>query len=261
MRIDVLTLFPEMFEVLNFSILGRAREAGMYSLGLHNIRDFSTNRHNRVDDSPYGGGAGMVMTCQPIMDAIASVKKTNPGPVIFLGPRGKPFDQAKANELSKLNGFTLLCGHYEGIDERVYSVIDEEISIGDYILTGGEMAALPLIDAVVRLIPGVLGSDESIMEESFSEGSLEYPHYTKPADFRGMKVPSVLLSGHHEKIRQWRRYMSLEVTRKRRQDLYNNLTLTKDDHKILKKVGAEIAREQEQETTLRLEEEQSTDLK
>lgn len=243
MRIDVLTLFPEMFDVLSHSILGRARDAGLYSLNLHNIRDYSTNRHNRVDDTPYGGGAGMVMTCQPIMDAIAKVKTENPGPVIFLGPRGKPFDQAKANELSQLKSFTLLCGHYEGIDERIYSVIDEEISLGDFVLTGGEMAALPVIDAVVRLLPGVLGSHESIMEESFQEGSLEYPHYTKPAEFRGMKVPSVLLSGHHEKIRQWRRFMSLKLTKDRRQDLYKKLVLTKDDRKILKKVGQELARE------------------
>ena len=243
MRIDVLTLFPEMFDVLSHSILGRAREAGLYSLKVHNIRDHSTNRHNRVDDTPYGGGAGMVMTCQPIMDAITKVKTENPGPVIFLGPRGKPFDQAKANELSKLSGFTLLCGHYEGIDERVYSMIDQEISLGDFILTGGEMAALPVIDAVVRLVPGVLGSEESIMEESFSEGSLEYPHYTKPAEFRGMKVPPVLLSGHHEKIRQWRRFMSLKLTKDRRQDLYKKLILTKDDRKILKKVPQEIGKD------------------
>lgn len=243
MRIDVLTLFPEMFDVLSHSILGRAREAGLYSLKIHNIRDHSTNRHNRVDDTPYGGGAGMVMTCQPIMDAITKVKTENPGPVIFLGPRGKPFDQAKANELSKLSGFTLLCGHYEGIDERIYSMIDQEISLGDFVLTGGEMAALPVIDAVVRLVPGVLGSEESIMEESFSEGSLEYPHYTKPAEFRGMKVPPVLLSGHHEKIRQWRRFMSLKLTKDRRQDLYKKLILTKDDRKILKKVGQEIVEE------------------
>ena len=250
MRIDVLTLFPEMFDVLSHSILGRAKDAGLYTLQLHNIRDFSTNRHKRVDDTPYGGGAGMVMTCQPIMDAIASVKKENPGPVIFLGPRGKPFNQAKADELSKLPGFTLLCGHYEGIDERIYSMIDEEISLGDFVLTGGELAALPLIDAVVRLVPGVLGSEESIMEESFSEGSLEYPHYTKPAEFRGMKVPPILLSGHHEKIRQWRRFMSLKVTKDRRQDLYNQLTLTKDDRKILKKVGEELAQEKQLENHL-----------
>lgn len=247
MRIDVLTLFPEMFEVLSHSIMGRARQAGLYSLELHNIRAFSTDRHNRVDDSPYGGGFGMVMACQPIMDGIAAVKEVNPGPVIFLGPRGKTFDQAKARELSQLDGFTLLCGHYEGIDERIYSVIDEEISIGDFILTGGEMAALPLIDAVVRLIPGALGSHESTFEESFTEGSLEYPHYTKPADFRGMKVPAVLLSGHHEKIRQWRRFMSLELTRQRRPDLYHKLTLTREDHKIIRKVTEEMSRETAQE--------------
>ena len=236
MRIDVLTLFPEMFQVLEHSILGRAGAAGLYSLHPHNIRDYSTDRHRRVDDSPYGGGFGMVLACQPIMDGIKAVKEENPGPVIFLGPRGKPFTQEKARQLAQLEGFTLLCGHYEGIDERIYSVIDEEISLGDFILTGGEMAALPLIDAVVRLIPGVLGSHESTLEESFSEDTLEYPQYTKPAEYQGMKVPEVLLSGHHEKIRQWRRYMSLELTREQRPDLYARLTLTRDDQKIFKAI-------------------------
>ncbi len=241
MRIDVLTLFPEMFAVLDHSILGRARQEGLYSLNLHNIRDFSTNKHRRVDDSPYGGGAGMVMTCQPIMDAIKEVKKSNRGPVIFLGPKGRPYDQQKARELSQLEGFTLLCGHYEGIDERIFSVIDEEISLGDFVLTGGEMAALPIIDSVVRLLPGALGSDASTEEESFTEGLLEYPHYTKPAEYEGMAVPEVLLSGHHEKIRQWRRYMALEATRKRRPDLYAKLTLTRDDRKIIARMEKELA--------------------
>lgn len=239
MKIDVLTLFPEMFEVLDHSILGRARQEGLYTLNLHNIRDFSTNKHRRVDDSPYGGGAGMVMTCQPIMDAIREVKKKNPGPVIFLGPKGRPYDQDKARELSALEGFTLLCGHYEGIDERIFSVIDEEISLGDFVLTGGEMAALPVIDSVVRLLPGALGSDESTDEESFTEGVLEYPHYTKPAEYEGMRVPAVLLSGHHEKIRQWRRYMALEATRERRPDLFKKLILTKDDRKIIARMEKE----------------------
>ncbi len=236
MKIDVLTLFPEMFDVLNHSILGRAKEQGLFQLDLHNIRDYSTDRHHKVDDTPYGGGAGMVMTCQPIMDGIAAIKQTNPGPVIFLGPKGRTFSQGKARELSQLEGFTLLCGHYEGIDERIYSVIDEELSLGDFILTGGEMAALPIIDSVIRLLPGALGSDESTLEESFSDGSLEYPQYTKPSEFRGMKVPEILLSGHHENIRQWRRFMSLEATRQKRQDLYESLHLSKDDHKIISRM-------------------------
>lgn len=239
MRIDVLTLFPEMFDPLSHSILGRAKEQGLYTLSLHNIRDYSQNRHRRVDDTPYGGGFGMVLSCQPIMDGIEAIKQQNPGPVIFLGPRGKTFTQEKARQLSSLESFTLLCGHYEGIDERIYSVIDEEISLGDFILTGGEMAALPILDAVIRLIPGVLGSHESTLEESFSDGSLEYPHYTKPAEYKGMKVPDVLLSGHHEKIRHWRRFMSLEVTRKLRSDLYRRLSLSKEDEKIIRKLKDE----------------------
>lgn len=236
MRIDVLTLFPEMFEVLNYSIIGRAKGQGLFDLELHNIRDYSTDKHHKVDDTPYGGGAGMVMTCQPIMDGIETIKRSNPGPVIFLGPKGRPFTQDLAKELSLIDGFTLLCGHYEGIDERIYSVIDDEISLGDFILTGGEMAALPIIDSVIRLLPGALGSADSTVEESFSEGSLEYPHYTKPAEFRGMKVPEVLLSGHHENIRQWRRFMSLEATKQKRQDLFQNIKLTKADHKIIERM-------------------------
>lgn len=235
MRIDVLTLFPEMFSVLDHSILGRARQEGLFELNLHNIRDYSSNKHRRVDDSPYGGGFGMVMMCQPVMDAIAEVRQQNPGPVIFLGPKGKPYSQEIARQLSSLSGFTLLCGHYEGIDERIYSVIDEEISLGDFILTGGEMAALPVIDSVIRLLPGVLGSDESSQEESFSESILEYPQYTKPAEYMGMSVPEVLLSGHHENIRQWRRFMALRTTRERRPDLYAKLDLNKDDRKILRR--------------------------
>lgn len=239
-----MTLFPEMFEVLEYSILGRARQEGIYSINLINIRDFSTNKHRRVDDSPYGGGAGMVMTCQPIMDAVAEIKRSNPGPVIFLGPKGKPYNQEKARELSKLDGFTLLCGHYEGIDERIFSIVDEELSLGDFVLTGGEMAALPIIDSVIRLLPGALGSDESTLEESFTDGILEYPHYTKPAEYLGMEVPEVLLSGHHEKIRQWRRYMALETTRQRRPDLYEKITLTKKDKKIMVQMEKELLEEE-----------------
>lgn len=236
MRIDILTLFPEMFDVLNYSIIGRAKGQGLFDLELHNIRDYSTDKHHKVDDTPYGGGAGMVMTCQPIMDGIESIKKTNDGPVIFMGPKGRPFTQSVAKELSLLNGFTLLCGHYEGIDERIYSIIDDEISLGDFVLTGGEMAALPIIDSVIRLLPGALGSAESTLEESFSEGSLEYPHYTKPADYKGLRVPDVLLSGHHENIRQWRRFMSLEATKQKRQDLFENIQLTKADLKIIQRM-------------------------
>ncbi len=235
MKIDVLTLFPEMFSLFNESIMGRAKEKGLFELNPVNIRDHSTNKHHKVDDYPYGGGSGLVMTPQPIMDAILAVKKDNPGPVIFLGPRGKPFNQKKAMELSKEEHLIFLCGHYEGIDERVYSVIDEEISLGDFILTGGELAAIPIIDSILRLRPGVLGDDDSSFEESFTENLLEYPQYTRPEEFRGEVVPEVLLSGHHENIRQWRRFMMLETTQNKRADLYDSHELSKDDQKILKK--------------------------
>lgn len=237
MRIDVLSLFPEMFDVLNHSILGRIQEKGLLTIHRHNIRDFASNKHASVDDSPYGGGAGMVMMCQPALDAMAKVKAANPGPMIYLGPQGQPFNQAKAQELSRLDGFSLLCGHYEGMDERILEEVDEIISLGDFVLTGGEMAALPLMDAVARLLPGALGSDDSVLEESFSQGLLEYPQYTKPADFRGKQVPEVLLSGHHEKIRQWRRAMSILRTYRLRKDLFDEVQLTKADWKALEASG------------------------
>ena len=229
MRIDVLTLFPEMFEPLKVSIVGRAMEMGKLSLVLTNIRDFSTDKHRRVDDYPYGGGPGMVLMCQPVFAAIEEVRMDNPGPVIYMGPKGERFTQATAKRLAALEGFTLLCGHYEGIDERIYSVIDEEISLGDFILTGGEMSAIPIIDAVGRLLPGVLGTDESSQEESFANGTLEYPQYTRPEEFRGMAVPAILLSGHHENIRKWRRFMALKATAEKRPDLYERIVLSKED--------------------------------
>lgn len=234
MRISILTLFPEMFTIFDHSIIGRARENNIVDLNLLNIRDYTLNKHRKVDDYPYGGGAGMVMAPQPIIDTIRHAKETNSGKVIFLGPRGKTFNQETAKKLSKEDNLIFLCGHYEGIDERVYKHIDMEISLGDFILTGGEMAAIPVIDSILRLIPGVLGKEESFMEESFSDGLLEYPQYTRPEEFEGDKVPDVLLSGHHENIRKWRRLQSLELTKERRLDLYKNITLTKEDVKILK---------------------------
>ncbi len=224
-----------MFSLFNESIIGRAKEKGLFELNTVNIRDYSTNKHHRVDDYPYGGGSGLVMTVQPIMDAVSQVKKNNSGKVIFLGPKGKAFNQKKAMELSKEENLIFICGHYEGIDERVYQVIDEEISLGDFILTGGEMAAIPIIDSILRLKSGVLGDDESSQEESFSEDLLEYPHYTRPEDFRGEIVPEILLSGHHENIRQWRRFMMLKITKERRPDLFANHKFSKDDEKIWKK--------------------------
>ncbi|WBW94812.1 tRNA (guanosine(37)-N1)-methyltransferase TrmD [Oceanirhabdus sp. W0125-5] len=234
MKIDILTLFPEMFEVFNHSIMKRAQESGHLELSIVNIRDYSENKHKKADDYPYGGGAGMVMTPQPIVDCIRKVKENNKGKVIFLGPRGKSFNHKKAQELSKEESLIFLCGHYEGIDERTRKYIDEEISIGDFILTGGEMACLPIVDSISRLIPGVLGSEESFMDESFYNGLLEYPQYTRPADFEGDKVPDVLLSGHHDNIRKWRKIKSLEITKKYRKDLYDKYVMTKEDIKLLK---------------------------
>ena len=233
MKISVLTLFPEMFSIFNNSIIGRAQENKLVTLDYVNIRDYTLNKHKKVDDYPYGGGAGMVMTPQPIVDSIRACKKYNNGKVIFLGPRGKTSNQKIATELSKEEELIFICGHYEGIDERVYKYIDMEISLGDFVLTGGEMAAIPVIDSVLRLIPGVLGKEESFMDESYSDGLLEYPQYTRPEEFEGDTVPKVLLSGHHENIRKWRRKQSLLITKERRKDLYKKVELTKEDIKIL----------------------------
>ncbi|KOA20557.1 tRNA (guanine-N(1)-)-methyltransferase [Clostridium homopropionicum DSM 5847] len=233
MRIDILTLFPEMFSIFNHSIIGRALEKGLIEINSHNIREFSLNKHKKVDDYPYGGGAGMVMTPQPIVDCIKATKKLNRGKVIFLGPRGKTFNQEIAKNLSKEKELIFLCGHYEGIDERVYNYIDLEISLGDFILTGGEIAAIPIIDSISRMVPGVLAVEESYTEESFYSGLLEYPQYTRPEEFEGLKVPEVLLSGHHENIRKWRRKQSLILTKTKRADLFSKINLTKEDIKLI----------------------------
>ena len=218
MKFDVLTLFPEMFKSLDESIIGRAKEKGLIEINLINIRDFSKNKHKKVDDTPYGGGAGMVMMPDVVYDAYSSVKDDK-AKVIYLSPQGKVLNQDKVKELSKENHLILLCGHYEGIDQRVLDeIVDEEISIGDYVLTGGELPAMVLIDSVSRYVQGVL-SEDSKNEESFSGNLLEYPQYTRPEEFRGKKVPEVLISGHHENIRKWREEKSLEVTKKKRPDL------------------------------------------
>ena len=234
MKISVLTLFPDMFSIFDHSIIGRSREKELVKMDIFNIRDYTLSKHKKVDDYPYGGGAGMVMAPQPIVDTIKACKEHNKGKVIFLGPRGKTFNQKMANDLSKEEELIFLCGHYEGIDERVYKHIDMEISLGDFVLTGGEMAAIPVIDSILRLIPGVLGKEESFMDESYSDGLLEYPQYTRPEVFDGDKVPDVLLSGHHENIRKWRRKKSLEVTKERRMDLFRKVELSKEDRKLLK---------------------------
>lgn len=234
MKIDILTLFPEMFDIFNYSIIGKAIKNDIIEISSHNIRDYSLNKHKKVDDYPYGGGAGMVMTPQPIVDSIKALKEQNKGKVIFLGPRGLKFNQEIAKDLSKEKELIFLCGHYEGIDERTYKYIDMEISLGDFVLTGGEMACIPVVDSICRLIPGVLSSQESYMEESFYDGVLEYPQYTRPEYFEGDAVPQTLLSGHHENIRKWRRKQSLLITKERRIDLFNKLTLSKEDKKLLK---------------------------
>lgn len=220
MKIDILTLFPQYFDVFKYSIINRAIENGILTIKARNIRDYSLDKHKKVDDYPYGGGCGMLMTPQPLIDSIIDVKRSNKGKVIFLGPRGKTIDQKKAIELSKEEQIIFLCGHYEGIDERVREYIDEEISLGDFVLTGGEAACVPIIDCICRMIPGVLASEESYSDESFYNGLLEYPQYTRPEVFSGIRVPDVLLSGHHANIKKWRENMSLEITKKFRYDLY-----------------------------------------
>ncbi|WP_138206666.1 tRNA (guanosine(37)-N1)-methyltransferase TrmD [Haloimpatiens lingqiaonensis] len=233
MKIDILTLFPEMFNIFDHSIIGRAKHNGLLDINAINIRDYSEDKHKKVDDYPYGGGAGMLMTPQPLVDAISSVKKHNKGKVIFLGPRGSVFNHGTALKLSQEEELIFVCGHYEGIDERVYDYIDMEISLGDFILTGGEMACIPIIDSICRLIPGVLSTSESYEEESFYEGVLEYPQYTRPVSFRGKDVPEVLISGHHENIRKWRRLEALKLTKEKRPDLFKKIELTKEDRKLL----------------------------
>ena len=234
MKISIITLFPELFSIFNHSIIGKAKEKGIVNIECLNIRDYTKNKHNKVDDYPYGGGAGMVMSPQPVIDTIRECKKNNKGKVVFLGPRGKTFNHALAKELAKEDELIFVCGHYEGIDERAYNYIDMEVSLGDFILTGGEMAAIPVVDSILRLNPGVLGKEESFMDESFSDGLLEYPQYTRPEEFEGLKVPEVLLSGHHENIRKWRRKESLLITKERRPDLFEKIELTKEDKKLLK---------------------------
>jgi len=234
-RVDILTLFPEMFDIFNQSIIGKAKEKEIVSINTWNIRDYTKDKHRKVDDYPYGGGAGMVMAAQPVVDCIRKVKDQNRGKIIFLGPRGKTFNQEMAKELSNEEELVFLCGHYEGIDERIYKHIDLEVSLGDFVLTGGEMACIPVVDSILRLVPGVLASSESFTEESFYSGALEYPHYTRPSVFEGLAVPEVLMSGHHENVRKWRRAQSLIITRERRPDLFEKLELSDEDKKILNK--------------------------
>jgi len=240
MQIDILTLFPDMFPgVLNSSILNRAREKGKFNYNVINFREYADNKHEKVDDYPYGGGAGMVLTAQPIFDAVDAVIKNKPTKprIILMCPQGKPYNQEKAEELAQEDHLVFICGHYEGYDERIreHLVIDE-ILIGDYVLTGGELGAMVVMDSIVRLLPDVLGNEQSAPEDSFSTGLLEHPHYTRPANFRGMTVPDVLLSGNHAHIDAWRRQQSIKRTYERRPELLEQITLTTSDQKMLDEI-------------------------
>src|SRR5699024_11200496 len=240
MQIDVLTLFPDMLTgPLNASILKRAQEKGEFNYNLINFRDYTEDKHEKVDDYPYGGGAGMVLTPQPVFDAVAAITKDKPSKprIILMCPQGEPFNQTKAEELAEEDQLIFICGHYEGYDERIREhLVTDEISIGDYILTGGELGALVVIDSVVRLLPDVLGNKASAPEDSFSSGLLEHPHYTRPANFRGMHVPEVLLSGHHANIEKWRQYESLKRTYERREELLDRIDLSKEEKMMLQDI-------------------------
>jgi tRNA (guanine37-N1)-methyltransferase len=239
MKINILTIFPEMFTPLRESMIGRAIDNGTIELNIVDIRDFTTDKHNRVDDAPYGGGAGMVMQVQPVMDAYR--ESGFGGDVIYMSPRGEMLSQELASELSEAAEITILCGHYEGVDQRALDMIGaREVSIGDYVVTGGELPAMVLIDAVSRFIPGVLSSEESALDESIYSGLLEYPHYTRPAEYEGESVPDVLLSGNHGEVDLWRWEQSLALTKERRPDLFrkyieSDTPLTKRQKKILEK--------------------------
>lgn len=237
MKINILTLFPEMFTPLQESMLGRAREKGILDINLINIRDYTEDKHNRVDDTPFGGGAGMVMQVQPILSAYR--ENHLQGPCLYMSPRGKMLNGEMAESLSRQEEITILCGHYEGVDQRALDLLQaEEVTIGDYILTGGELPAMVLVDTVARFLDGVLAGEESVKEESVYSGLLEYPHYTKPREVEGLAVPEVLVSGNHEKIDLWRYEKSLELTKERRPDLFleyleSEPSLSKKEKKIL----------------------------
>ncbi|MEC2073083.1 tRNA (guanosine(37)-N1)-methyltransferase TrmD [Alkalihalophilus marmarensis] len=243
MKIDVLTLFPEMFEgVFGSSILKKAKEEGHVSYQAVDFREYTTNKHKKVDDYPYGGGAGMVLSPQPIFDAVDDLKQQNDTSprVIMLCPQGERYTQAKAEELAKEEHLILLCGHYEGYDERIRKhLVTDEISIGDYVLTGGELGAMVIADSVTRLLPNVLGNEESAVTDSFSTGLLEHPQYTRPAEFRGMEVPDVLLSGHHANVERWRKKESLKRTLERRPDLLEERGLTDEEERLLQEIKRE----------------------
>jgi len=235
MRIDILSLFPNMFQPLKESILGKAIDKGILDIEITDFRDYTTQKQRHVDDTPYGGGAGMLLQAQPIFDALAATqaKAKSKGRIILLDPAGRKFDQSVAEELAQEEHLTFICGHYEGYDERIRTLVTDEISLGDYVLTGGELGAMVMIDATVRLLPDVLGNRESAQTDSFSTGLLEYPQYTRPADFRGMKVPEVLTSGNHQKIAEWRHKESLRRTYERRPDMLVDYPFTPQEKEWL----------------------------
>ncbi|HFD8223328.1 TPA: tRNA (guanosine(37)-N1)-methyltransferase TrmD [Streptococcus pyogenes] len=234
MKIDILTLFPEMFAPLEHSIVGKAKEKGLLDIHYHNFRDYA-EKARHVDDEPYGGGQGMLLRAQPIFDTIEQIEAKKPR-IILLDPAGKPFTQAYAEELALEEELIFICGHYEGYDERIKTLVTDEISLGDFVLTGGELAAMTMVDATVRLIPQVLGKESSHQDDSFSSGLLEYPQYTRPYDYRGMTVPDVLMSGHQERIRLWRLEESLKKTYLRRPDLLEHYNFSEEERKLLDKI-------------------------
>ena len=238
MKIDILTLFPEMFAPLEHSIVGKAKEKGLLDIRYHNFREHA-EKARHVDDEPYGGGQGMLLRAQPIFDTIEKIDAKNPR-VILLDPAGRRFDQAFAEELAREEELIFICGHYEGYDERIKTLVTDEVSLGDFVLTGGELAAMTMVDATVRLIPEVIGKEASHQDDSFSSGLLEYPQYTRPYDFRGMTVPDVLMSGHHENIRKWRLYESLKKTYLRRPDLLENYAFSDEEKAILDQIKEEL---------------------
>lgn len=240
MRIDIITLFPFMFRgPFDESIVKRARKKGILEINLHDLREFTDDRHRTVDDVPYGGGAGMVIKSEPLFRAVEKVKeeRSSSSKVILLSPQGQTFAQEKAKELAEEEGLIFICGHYEGVDERVREhLIDEELSLGDFVLTGGELAAMVIVDAIARMLPGVLGCKDSIREDSFYQTLLDYPQYTRPAEFRGWKVPGVLISGNHQKIREWRKKKKLENTFKKRPDLLKVAKLNREEEEMLEQI-------------------------
>ncbi len=240
MRIDYLTLFPEMFDTLNHSIMKRSQDKGIVTLNTVNFRDYAFNKHAQVDDYPYGGGQGMVLKPEPIFNAMKALETTEQTRVVLMCPQGRPFNQQKAEELAQAEHIVFICGHYEGYDERIRTeLVTDEISLGDFVLTGGELAAMTMTDAIVRLIPDVLGNQVSHEDDSFSSGLLEHPHYTRPFDYEGMTVPDVLMSGNHQRIEQWRHEQSLKRTWERRPDLLEDYPLTEKDLKFLMTLGYE----------------------